>query len=154
MKSQVSALIDGDIALEDAEYLYTTLKSGGESTRTWSDYHLIGDAMRGNPVFSADFTERLMARLDAEPVVLVPAAAAKRKRTLLRNSRLWSVAASVSAVAFVGWVVLQQQVQTDIEDDSSPMEIAQNLPADYWLAHQSQASNNSAYYIQPANYAE
>ncbi|MCB5191675.1 sigma-E factor negative regulatory protein [Methylobacillus arboreus] len=152
MKSQISALMDGDVALEDAEYLYTTLKSGGETTQAWADYHLIGDAMRGNPVFNPDFTERLMASLDQEPILLVPAV--KRKQALLKNSKLWSVAASVSAVAFVGWVVLQQQVQNGIDDDATPMEIAQSLPADYWLAHQSQASNNSAYYIQPANYSE
>lgn len=152
MKSQISALIDDDLALEDAEYLYTTLKSGGESTQAWADYHLIGDAMRGNPVFKSDFTERLMASLDDEPVLLVPAV--KRKQSLLRSSKLWSVAASVSAVAFVGWVVLQQQVQSNVDDAASPMEIAQSIPADYLLAHQSQASSNSAYYIQPANYSE
>ncbi|MCB5186980.1 sigma-E factor negative regulatory protein [Methylobacillus caricis] len=152
MKSQISALIDADIALEDAEYLYTTLKSGGDSSEAWATYHLIGDAMRGNPVFKPDFTERLMAQLEAEPVVLVPAAA--RKQSLLRSNRVWSVAASVAAVAFVGWVVLQQQIQADADDTASPMEIAQSLPADYLLAHQSLASSNSAYYIQPANYSE
>ncbi|MCB5184801.1 sigma-E factor negative regulatory protein [Methylobacillus gramineus] len=152
MKSQISALIDADLALEDAEYLYTTLKSGGESSEAWATYHLIGDAMRGNPVFKADFTERLMAQLDAEPALLVPAA--RRKQSIFKSGRIWSVAASVAAVAFVGWVVLQQQVQTSVDDGSSPMEIAQSLPADYLLAHQSLASSNSAYYIQPANYSE
>lgn len=150
MKSQISALMDGDMALEDAEYLYTTLKSGGESTRAWSDYHLVGDIMRGDPVFKQDFTERLLASLDDEPVLLVPAV--KRKQAIYKSSRIWSVAASVSAIAFVGWVVLQQQVQSDTE--AIPMEIAQSVPDEYWLAHQSQASNNSAYYIQPANYSE
>ncbi|NCA27320.1 MAG: anti-sigma 24 factor, partial [Methylophilaceae bacterium] len=33
MKEQISALMDGDLALEDAEYLMTAIKANGEATQ-------------------------------------------------------------------------------------------------------------------------
>ena len=38
----------------------------------WSTYHLIGDVMRGNALLKPDFNERLMQKLESEPVVLAP----------------------------------------------------------------------------------
>ena len=62
MKEQISALMDGDLALEDAEYLMTAIKANGEATQAWSTYHLMGDVMRGDAVL-----------LDAHPVIVQPA---------------------------------------------------------------------------------
>lgn len=155
MKDQISALVDDEIALADAEYLYTALKAGGESRESWAMYHLIGDAMRGSPVFKPDFRERLMQELEDEPVVLAPqrAVGEKAKLAARKPTMLWSVAASVSAVMFVGWMLLQQQ-QPQQSDDILPMEIAQNIPSEYLFAHQSVVPSNASYYIQPATYSE
>src|SRR5690606_26871908 len=110
MKDQISALIDDEISLHDAEYLYTALKAEGESRECWMTYQLIGDAMRGSPVFKQDLRSRIMQQLDSEPAVLAPpnkiAASVKVAR---KSPVLWSVAASVAAVMFVGLIVLQQQ---------------------------------------------
>ncbi|HZV99492.1 MAG TPA: sigma-E factor negative regulatory protein [Methylophilaceae bacterium] len=151
MKDQISALMDDELALDGADHLFTAVKADEELEACWSTYHLIGDAMRGHPVFKPDFNERLMQKLDAEPAVLAPRASATKK-SLVKTPVLWSVAASFAAVMFVGWVVLQQQVQTGA--DIAPQEVAQNLPSEYLLAHQAWAPSNAAYYIQPAAYAE
>jgi len=150
MKDQISALMDDELATEAVEHLITSVKIGGECAECWAIYHLIGDAMRGNPIFKADFHLRLMRALEAEPTALAPWAITKK--SLVKTSIVWSVAASVTAVAFVGWVVLQQQVQNGA--DATPIEIAQNLPSEYLLAHQASAPSGAAYYIQPAIYAE
>jgi sigma-E factor negative regulatory protein RseA len=93
-----------------------------------------------------------MHKLEAEPTVLSP-------RKTIKSSRIspaWSVAASVAAVMFVGWMVMQQQVQNN--SGLSTVEVAKadiekNIPTEYLLAHQSYAPSNSAY-IQPAAYSE
>ena len=150
MKDQISALMDDELAADAADHLITSVKTGGECAECWATYHLIGDAMRGNPIFKADFHLRIMQTLEAEPTVLAPKVITRK--SLVKAPMVWSVAASVAAVAFVGWVVLQQQVQNGA--DATPIEIAQNLPSEYLLAHQASAPSSAAYFIQPATYAE
>jgi len=150
MKDQISALMDDELAPDATEHLITSVKTGGESAECWAIYHLIGDTMRGNPIFRADFHLRLMQLLDAEPTALAPKGLFNK--SLVKTPIVWSVAASVAAVAFVGWTVLQQQVQNG--NDATPIEIAQNLPSEYLLAHQASAPSGAAYYIQPATYTE
>jgi sigma-E factor negative regulatory protein RseA len=153
MKDQISALMDDEVTLHEAEYLYTALKAEGESRECWMTYHLIGDAMRGSPIFKQDLRQRIMQELDDAPVVLAPQAAQRPEAHKERKTPvLWSVAASVAAVMFVGLIVLQQQSQQ--AEDIMPMGIAQNLPAEYLQAHQSVAPSSAAYYIQSASYSE
>lgn len=157
MKDQISALIDGELPVDSADHLFIALKAKNEISESWATYHLIGDVMRGNAVFKADFDERFMQRLDQEPSVLSPSSLspnnkASSNKGFTRTSTAWSLAASVAAVMFVGWVVLQQQVHTHV--DVAPAEIAQNVANEYLLAHQSMAPSSTAYYIQPASYSE
>lgn len=146
MKEQISALMDDDLALEDAEYLMTALKANGEVAKSWATYHLIGDVIRGNKVLSHDMTASIMQEIAKEPTVLAP------KPSLVKNKQVvWSVAASIAAVFFVGLVVLHQQSQ---EASIAPIEIAQAVPAEYLRAHQSMSPSNAAYFIQPAAFSQ
>ena len=146
MKEQISALMDDDLALEDAEYLMTALKANGEVAKSWATYHLIGDVIRGNKVLRHDMTASIMQEIAKHPTVLAP------KSRLAKNKQVvWSVAASVAAVFFVGLVVLHQQSQ---EASVAPIEIAQAVPAEYLRAHQSMSPSNAAYFIQPAAFSQ
>jgi sigma-E factor negative regulatory protein RseA len=152
MKDQLSALMDGEMAVADSEHLITSAKSGGEMKQSWASYHLIGDAMRGETYLSHDFSNRVMTALENEPSVIAPAAATARLETTVKSTKFWSVAASVAAVLFVGMTVFQQQANTT--DELSPVEIAQSLPVEYLAAHQAAAPSSAAYYIQNASYTE
>jgi sigma-E factor negative regulatory protein RseA len=146
LKEQISALMDDDLALEDAEYLMTAIKANGESAKSWATYHLIGDVIRGDKVLSHDLTAKIMQEVAKQPTALAP------KSSLVKNKQVvWSVAASVAAVFFVGLVVLHQQSQ---EAGVSPIEIAQAVPAEYLRAHQSMSPSNAAYFIQPAAFSQ
>ena len=145
MKEKISALMDGDLAVEDAEYLLKAMKAKGEAAEAWSTYHLIGDVLRDDPVMRSDLTSHIMKEIAKQPVVLAPKSPSLSKRPVL-----WSVAASAVGIFFVGWMVLHQQV----EDGLAPVEIAQNVPSEYLLAHQSMSPTNSAYFIQPASYTQ
>jgi sigma-E factor negative regulatory protein RseA len=151
MKDQISALMDDELSPDSADHLITAIKSGGESAGCWAVYHMIGDAMRGNPIFTTDFQKKVMSKLADEPTILSPKPQKSyAPKSYVKTPAVWSLAASVAAVMFVGWIVLQQTQQGEM----APLEIAQNLPAEYLLAHQASAPSNAAYYIQPAGYSE
>lgn len=75
MNEQISALIDDEIALEDAAHLMAALQANSGAAQAWSHYHLIGDAMRGTEALSPNFKHNLMQKIELEPTVLSPNAA-------------------------------------------------------------------------------
>lgn len=151
MKEQISALMDGELEVDGVEHLFTALKADSECTECWQTYHLIGDVMRGTQTLDPGLRHSIMKRLEAEPVVFAPAAIASWPLKVSRFPKVWSIAASIAAVAFVGWVVIQQRVGGE---DVAPIEIAQSIPSEYLLAHQAVNPNSAAYYVQTAAYSQ
>jgi sigma-E factor negative regulatory protein RseA len=180
MTEQLSALVDNEISLEDAEHLMATIQANSHATDAWSQYHLIGDVMRGAHALSPNFKHNLMAKIDLEPTVLSPNAALLNDVQVLSESEdketaleikhklpvTWSIAASFAAFMAVGWVVLQTQVthssrpemlaQATLSPSTSMLVSAneQAIPAEYLMAHQASAPSASSYYIQSASYTE
>lgn len=168
MTEQISALIDDELTDEEVMRALHSMQSSKQAMDAWSQYHLIGDAMRSSAMLSAEFKQNLMQRLDAEPTVLAPNAVQSRISTfaVAKNSRLpvkWSIAASVAAVMVVGWVAMHEQTQP--ANAVAPIALArvelpqadtseQSIPAEYLMAHQSSAPSASSHYIQSASYAE
>jgi len=166
MTEQLSALTDNEIDLADAEHLLASMQSNSPAAEAWSRYHLIGDAMRGTPMLSADFKDKLMAKIDMEPTVLAPNAAWLKSATQSEKPQgkgagqqiAWSMAASFAAILVVGFMVLQTQVADPslnanlASADASIETTAAYIPAEYLTAHQSSAPSSTSYYIQPASY--
>ncbi len=167
MNEQISALLDGEMAIEDAAHIFTAVQSSKQAAEAWSQYHLIGDAMRGDAILSAQFKQKLMQKIEMEATVLAPnAALVSQVAEVKRRSKtpvVWSVAASFAAVMVVGWMVLHQQSQSGSE--LAPVEVAlavgtqdgaidQGIPAEYLNAHHASAPSVSSYYIQNASYKE
>jgi sigma-E factor negative regulatory protein RseA len=141
MKDRLSALMDGELDDKSAAEVIQALGADREAVRTWRTYQLISDAMRQSRVLSEGFTARVAERLAAEPTVLAP-------RALPAESRRWyalSAAASLAAVALVGWMAFGPQpavvappapvaqVQPEVAPNIVPLPTATN---DYLLAHQ------------------
>lgn len=145
MKQQLSALMDGESDIERCEHIFLAAKSDGEVARAWREYHLIGDVMRGELSISMDMTSRILAQLDEEPVVLAPV-----NKTFVAKPRLskysWSIAASVAAAFFVGLFVLNQQ-------QSVPVQMADNVADQYVMAHHNYAPSSATYYVHNVAYA-
>ena len=157
MKNQLSAFIDGEFDIEEAEHIVNALKADGEMKEAWKQYHLIGDAMRGNVQGSRDFSAKIMQALDAEPTVLavnkqVKVVAPEINKSAVKTPMFWSIAASVAAVFFVGLMVFEMQLGES--EDMTPVELASSVPMEYLQAHQSMAPSGAAYYIQAAFYTE
>src|SRR6185436_10700508 len=106
MNDKISALMDGEADDKSAARLIETLARDAEALRTWRTYHLIGDAMRDAPPLRQGFTARIAEGLAAEPTVMAPG------RLQAARPRTWfalSAAASLAAVALVGWMAFAPQ---------------------------------------------
>ena len=144
MKERLSALMDEELGGAEADGCLARLAADEELREAWRLYHLIGDSLRGQAGhgLSAAFAQRLAG----EPTVLAPQRPA---RPAARST--WyalSAAASVAAVALVGWMALP------LFDPPAPIAKAPAVPAlatvalppavvpaaqgvnDYVLAHQ------------------
>jgi sigma-E factor negative regulatory protein RseA len=139
MKDRISALMDGELDDRAAAELIDALGRDREALLAWRSYHVISDAMREGRLLSEGFAARLSERLAAEPTILTP-------RALQGESRRWyalSAAASLAAVALVGWMAFAPQTPVaPVPVAQAPVEAKPNivpLPTatnDYLLAHQ------------------
>ena len=102
MKSQVSALMDGALDEGSLSSVLNALSRDAQLRQTWSDYHLIGEALRQSPQLSSDMTPRVMERLAGEPTVLAPHDAIAPRHRVLRYAL--PLAASVMGIGVVAWV--------------------------------------------------
>lgn len=168
MKEQLSAFVDGELSDDAIKTLLSATKHRDDLLASWANYHLIGDVMRDNALLSQGFEQRVMAAIQAEPTVLAPRNAQPHSQNnqyaeASNDSWLLSVAASVAAVFFVGWIVLKGQLPSQPEHLTPSVSIAQvspeqvevaQIPAEYLLAHQSYAPSGISSYIQTASYSE
>jgi len=68
----LSAALDGETTRGETEDCITVLKRDRDLRQNWSEYHLIGDLMRGETPTQQDFMARFSAQLATEPTVLAP----------------------------------------------------------------------------------
>jgi sigma-E factor negative regulatory protein RseA len=68
----LSAALDGETARAEIEACVAALKRDDALRQNWSEYHLIGDLMRGVAPAQDDFMARFSAQLATEPTVLAP----------------------------------------------------------------------------------
>jgi negative regulator of sigma E activity len=140
MKEQISALMDGELDERAAAEAIERLRREAEALETWRVYHLISDGMRDTRLLSAGFTARVTERLAAEPTVFAPSSLPGR--TPVQRFAL-AAAASVAAVALVGWLAFapQPEVSQQIAQTQPALTPVVNVPLpsmanDYLLAHQ------------------
>jgi sigma-E factor negative regulatory protein RseA len=100
----LSALMDGELNELDAQREIARLRNDPEARERWESFHVIGDAMRGQSVLSAGFSASLASRFAEEPTVLSPRRLSRQTKRAATYAL--SAAASLCAVAFVGWVAL------------------------------------------------
>jgi len=140
MKEQISALMDGELDERAAGEAIERLRREAEALETWRVYHLISDGMRDTRLLSAGFTARLSERLAAEPAVLAPSSLPGRTPV---QRFAYAAAASVAAVALVGWLAFAPQPEVSAPIAKAPTAVTPAvmvpLPSaaqDYLLAHQ------------------
>ena len=140
---KISQLMDGELEDQVAQQQLQRLKQDTELLQCWHTFHLIGDSLRGDNALSRDFTQRLANRLSGEPTVLAP-----RRNTVKRfTAYALSAAASLSAVALVGWVAFSNNPAVEVAKGPAPSPVSApstqlaSVPSDgkmneYLIAHQ------------------
>lgn len=112
---RMSAFVDGE-SLDEIQNISQFLAGLTSQDRAaWSDYHLIGDALRSDdlaesPVRSSAFMASFSARFEAEAHVLAPAAlpASSKARGGLLRRRVVPAFAVAAAAATLTWIVVPQ----------------------------------------------
>lgn len=157
---RVSALMDGELDESQMSQHLAQLKGNPDLIEGWDTFHLIGDALRGERMLSAACRHRIMEKLAAEPTVLAP------RRTAGRNLVTYalSAAASLAAVAVVGWLAFFNNPlppPTDIAEapptvvsPAVPSPELASLPSDgtmneYLIAHQEYSPSTTIQGLAP-----
>jgi len=117
-REQISAFADSALDDSHIDVALAALRQA-EGRAAWDTYHQIGDALRSdelNVQLSADFSQRMFARLDAEPTLMMPAvkqAVVARQSAAKRFAMPGMAAAAVAVVAFLAVPnMLPQQTAT------------------------------------------
>jgi len=156
---KISALMDGELSELEAHQALLRLDDTPEARERWSAYHLIGDVMRGETAPAFDVLAGVSEALSREATVLAPQR--RQKRSSLLTYAL-SAAASISAVAAVGWMVFSTSVVVNPTSElvsaapvapvvetqlvSSPSDGQMN---EYMLAHQGVSPSTSLHGVAP-----
>jgi sigma-E factor negative regulatory protein RseA len=167
MKAKISALMDGELDAHELSEPMSALGQDADAFETWRTYHLISDALQGRAMLANDCLRRVAARLAEEPTLIGPlpadVARPERARWLVPSA----LAASVAAVALVGWMAFAPQQSTGpllvpLAKAPQPAQVAARaappapvrLPMtaatrDYLIAHQALSPRNSLQGMAP-----
>lgn len=132
-RERLSRLVDGDADPDDVALLCRRWSDDEQSRSAWHEYHLIGDVLRSEElavpaVRQADFLAQLRVKLQDEPVVLAPAAAAPRIRS--RRPPRWLGGAAIAAgFMAVAGVLVVSRLSAPGAGEAAPS-MAQQQPAD------------------------
>ena len=166
MKDKISMLMDGELEDRELGEILAALSTHEEARTAWASYHLIRDALRGESGLTVDFGAGIRDRLALEPTVLAP-----RRRAPAAGPKRWfalSAAASVAAVALVGWLAFaphqardggtvamsvalkpKTQDQAAVNPQSPPRVPLPSSADDYLLAHQGYSPQLSLQGVAP-----
>ena len=152
MNERISHLMDGEVEASEIDAVCAILKSDA-ALATWSCYHAIGDALRGETGVTRSVGAAVSRQLAREPTVLAPRARAASGPA----SWAWAVAASVAAVTVVGWTAYSVIDATPAgfakAREAGTMRAAQvspvTVPPDYVIAHQEYAPANALQGVGP-----
>jgi sigma-E factor negative regulatory protein RseA len=163
MKSKISALMDGELEARELQEPLAALRDDASARDAWRTYHLISDALQGRALMSTDCLQRVSARLAQEPILLGPLPSDLHAPPRARWFVPSALAASVAAVALVGWMAFAPR------QEAGPVPLAQAPAAlqaaarakeparvpmtraarDYVLAHQAFSPRNALLGMAP-----
>lgn len=157
---QISALMDNELSGQNAHQALLRLDDNPGARESWATYHLIGDVMRGQG-FPVNVAKHVSAALQLEPTVLAPQRSARPGKAL---TFALSAAASVSAIAVVGWMAFSignvtqspaELARAPVAPASQPVEPPLvSAPSDgqmneYLLAHQGVSPSSGLQGVAP-----
>jgi sigma-E factor negative regulatory protein RseA len=156
----ISALMDGELDESQMKQQLARLKEDPDLLDCWDTFHLIGDVLRGEQSLSGAFRHNVSGKLASEPTVLAPRRRAAKKMIAFALS----AAASLSAVAAVGWLAFfnnpltpQPEIATaptNLPAIAPPSPQLASVPSDgtmneYLIAHQEYSPSTTIQGLAP-----
>ncbi|MEO8367278.1 MAG: RseA family anti-sigma factor [Pseudoxanthomonas sp.] len=116
---QLSALVDGDLAPDQARFLLRRMEHDTELSGCLERWQLCGDALRGHarPPAPAGFAGRIAAAIAADPLQPSARAGSSRSRGTLAKWGGGALAASLAAIALF---MVRQQVPDETPVQAAP----------------------------------
>lgn len=126
-RQQLSAMMDGALAPDQARFLLRRLQHDTDLTACWERWQLCGDVLRGHAdaLLPRDFAQRVATAIAAEAVLATPATAIGRPRWL----RWGGGAALAASVAVAALLVLRQTPHAGQEAASDPSRVVVAAPS-------------------------
>ncbi len=162
--------MDGELDNEDASGVIEQFRNTEGLRDQWAVYHLISDVLEHSEARHLDITQRVSARLAAEPAIREMSSAADASALRLKAKRkpvAYAAAASIAAVVAAGWMSLQTQqapdaLQHNLADNRAvPAAATPALPVgsvpvsapvqinDYLLAHREFSPSTAMHGVAP-----
>jgi sigma-E factor negative regulatory protein RseA len=119
--ASISDAVDGELSDVQLDMLLAQMRQGQDRhlLKTWNEYHLIGDVLRSEDLdvtMSEDFSQKLMARLESEPILLAPKnannSASLNGTSITGKSSRYMAMTSVAAAVMVAFVMAPQIIST------------------------------------------
>lgn len=136
----LSTMLDGESKHAETAACVAALKHDEGLRQGWSEYHLIGDLMRGVEPTSDDFMARFSAQLATEPTVLAPRRSIWPQRVAVASFASLAVWGAVSVTGLMSgepvatpMAALSGTQQIALESDAYSAETGL---APYLVAHQ------------------
>ncbi len=107
-RSWISELVDGESAPTEAQW--EELRAQTHSQEDWALYQLVGDVLRSPELTTvkSTFSSRVMAALEAEPVILSPRRSGSLKHGASFKRWIMPSMAVAAAAATVVWIAVPQ----------------------------------------------
>lgn len=132
----LSTMVDAEASDAEIAACLSQMKLDDDIQKRWSEYFLIGEAMRGLEPTGGDFINRFTARLSAEPTVLAPPRKSWVPRLVVASFATLAVAGLLSVSGMfepnpvsVAKLPVTQNQFTSVSDEESRL-------APYLVAHQ------------------
>ncbi len=108
MTQEISSLMDGELDTQASDRAIRDCCGSPEGKQAWENYHLIGEAIRGNAYHRFDVSAAVMREIEKGPTVLAPSAIKPKPRPIHSFGRVGlAAAASVATIGIVGWIGMQ-----------------------------------------------
>ncbi len=157
-RERLSTLIDGELSPREADATMGAIYETPALFGTWDRYHLIGDALRGEPV-SRDvlgIAQRVRKHLEQEPTVLVPAPA-RIPRRYIAPLVATALAASVALMALLILPGIYGDVEVGaprvVSKPPAAVQYADNIGTHWGLRRPEVESKLNGYLINHQEYA-
>lgn len=146
----ISSMLDGELSDAQLDELMDRLKGqdGQQVMQTWTQYHELGDVLRSDDLavtFAPDFSMKMSALLDAEPIILAPQKniQASNNKNVANKSAYWAIT-SVAATVMLAFLMAPQIIPLLKSPGTLDGSIAKVESADPFAAPGVKLASNSA----------